>query len=33
MNGDIICESKWGEGTSFIFVVALDNDQDEDKIM
>ena len=26
--GMITCKSKWGEGTSFIFLIALDNDVD-----
>lgn len=30
MSGDIICQSKWGQGTSFIFLIALDSDAVED---
>jgi hypothetical protein len=26
--GFITCKSKWGEGTSFIFLIALDNSVD-----
>jgi K+-sensing histidine kinase KdpD len=26
--GMIACKSKWGKGTSFIFLIALDNDVD-----
>jgi len=32
MSGDIICQSKWGQGTSFIFLIALDSDANEDQV-
>lgn len=28
LGGVITCKSKWGEGTSFIFLIALDNSVD-----